>query len=104
MSRSTGPYCEDCGKLAVADERTRGQHDEGFSECGCEPGPLVDGERVEFGTLELIAPVEKPFRVKYYDPKRGGVWVRKFEHVEEAQAFAADKRCYSKPARVERAA
>lgn len=97
-------FCEDCGRRAQADQSTRGHHDEGFSECRCAPGPLVGGERVEFGTLALVAPVEKPFRVKYYDPKRGGVWVRKFEHVEEAAAFAADKRCYSKPAKVEVAA
>ncbi len=105
MSRDDAVFCEDCGKLAQADESTRGHHDEGYSECICPNGqPLVNGERVEFGTLELVAPPVKPFRVKYYDPRRGGVWERRFEHVEEAAAFAADKRCYSKPARVERAA
>lgn len=43
----------------------------------------------------------KRFRVRYYDPKHGGVWSREFDRREDAEAFAAQNRLYAQRARVE---
>jgi hypothetical protein len=39
--------------------------------------------------------------VKFYDPTRSGVWSRTFWNETAAKGFAAVKRLYARPARVE---
>jgi hypothetical protein len=41
------------------------------------------------------------YRVKFFNPKRGGVWSRIFATRADAEAFAVGKRLYAAPARVE---
>jgi hypothetical protein len=42
------------------------------------------------------APVDR-FFVHYYDPKRRGTWIAKFETREAADKFAVGKRVWGKP-------
>lgn len=44
---------------------------------------------------------QQRYRVKYYDPHRGGVWIRTFVDEQAAAEFAVGRRLYAKPARVE---
>lgn len=41
------------------------------------------------------------YLVRYYDAKRGGVWTRTFADRAEAEAFAATRRLYARPCKVE---
>lgn len=80
--RDTPETCPACGKLSDADPCAgNGCHDEGFDRCSCE----------ELATAER-------FEVSFYDPTRGGVWVRTFDDRDAADAFAKGRRCYGKPA------
>jgi hypothetical protein len=47
------------------------------------------------------ADVRAPFFVRFYEPKRIGVWVMEFHDRAEAERFTEGKRCYGKPAKVE---
>ena len=59
-------------------------------------------------TVTIVAPnprfawdEDKPYRIRYYNPKKRGVWHRYCDTVQEATEFAAGHRLYSEPCVVE---